>query len=67
MTAKQFANRIRKHRGKVEAAVLVHEDVHYLIVEKADLIDYLAGCGDNPSPMVEVGVYHGVLRIDARL
>ena len=67
MTAKQLATRIRRFRGKVEAPVLVRNDVHYLIVEKADLIDYLTGYGNEPSPMTEVGVYSGVLRIDASL
>lgn len=64
MTGKQFARRVRRHRGKVEVPVLVREDVHYLIAEKRDLIEYLLACGDEPSPMEEVGVYHGILRID---
>jgi hypothetical protein len=64
MTNRQLANKVRRHRGKVEVPVLIPEDVHHLYVEKADLIEYLMVFPDDQAPFYIVETDHGPMRLD---
>ncbi len=51
MTGNQLATKLKRIKGKVYIQANTPDDIFYVPVEKAALIEWLSGCGDSETGM----------------